>query len=124
VIRQIAALALIFVCTTVAWMILGATTFSRTYSSNQQLAGHVTSTWGSPQEQSPPTACYKKIEITPVTELSAGKTITRDEKSVRYLPLPLDASTIDVKKDCSGTALTSWFSRATTNFATTLRNRR
>jgi len=96
VIRQIAALAFIFVCTTVAWMILGATTFSRTYSSNQQLAGRVTSTWGSPQEQSPPTACYKKIEITPVTELSAGKTITRDEKSVRYLPLPLDASAIDV----------------------------
>lgn len=96
-IRRIAALAFIFVCTTVAWMILGTTIFSRTYSSNQQLEGRVTSTWGSPQEQSPPTACYKKIEFTPVTELTAGKTITREERSERFFPLPLDASTVDVK---------------------------
>jgi inner membrane protein involved in colicin E2 resistance len=97
VIRRIAALAFIFVCTTVAWMILGTTIFSRTYSSNQQLEDRVTSTWGSPQEQSPPTACYKKTEFTPVTELTAGKTITREERSERFFPLPLDASTVDVK---------------------------
>lgn len=96
-IRRIAALVFIFVCTTVAWMILGTTIFSRTYSSNQQLEGRVTSTWGSPQEQSPPTAAYKKIQTTPVTELTAGKTITREERSERFFPLPLDASTVDVK---------------------------
>jgi inner membrane protein involved in colicin E2 resistance len=97
VIRRIAALVFIFVCTTVAWMILGTTIFSRTYSSNQQLEGRVTSTWGSPQEQSPPMAAYKKIQTTPVTELTAGKTITREERSERFFPLPLDASTVDVK---------------------------
>ena len=95
--RRIAALVFIFVCTTVAWMILGTTIFSRTYSSNQQLEGRVTSTWGSPQEQSPPTACYKKIEFTAVTELTAGKSITRQDTSERYFPLPLGASTVDVK---------------------------
>jgi hypothetical protein len=31
------ALAFIFVCTTIAWVILGATIFSRTYGSNEQL---------------------------------------------------------------------------------------
>jgi inner membrane protein involved in colicin E2 resistance len=96
VIRQIAALAFIFVCTTIAWIILGVTTFSRTYSTNLQLSGRVTSTWGSPQEQSPPTAGYKKTEVTSVTEVSAGKEATRDEKSVHYVPIPLDASNIDV----------------------------
>jgi len=98
-IRQILALVFIFVCTTIAWIILGATTFSRTYSSNQALSGKVGSTWGTPQEQAPPGASYKKIEITPITELSAGKSIVRDEKSERLIPLPLDASTIDVKID-------------------------
>jgi inner membrane protein involved in colicin E2 resistance len=99
VIRRIAALVFIFICTTVAWMILGTTIFSRTYSSNQQLEGRVTSTWGSPQEQSPPSASYKKIQLTLVTELTAGKTITREERSERHFPLPLDASTVDVKLD-------------------------
>ena len=95
--RQIAALVFIFVCTTVAWMILGATIFSRTYSSNQQLEGRVTSTWGSPQEQSPPSACYKKTEITPVTEQAPGKTTIGSDKVEHYAPLPVDASTIAVK---------------------------
>jgi hypothetical protein len=97
VIRQIAAIAFIFVCTTVAWMILGATIFSRTYSTNQQLEGRVVSTWGSPEEQSPPTACFKKIEITPVTEQLPGKTTIRNDKVERSFPLPLEASAIDVK---------------------------
>ncbi len=96
-IRQIAALVFIFVCTTVAWMILGTTIFSRTYSTNQQLEGRVVSTWGSPQEQSPPTACYKRIEITPVTEQLPGKTTIRNDKVERYFPLPLEASTVNVK---------------------------
>jgi inner membrane protein involved in colicin E2 resistance len=96
VIRQIAALVFIFVCTTVAWMILGTTVFSRTYSSNQQLEGRVASTWGAPQEQSPPSATYKKIEISAVTEQQLGKIITRQDKVERYVPLPLDASNINV----------------------------
>ena len=49
--RRIAALVFIFVCTTVAWMILGATIFSRTYSRNQQLEGRVTRCRCNTQEQ-------------------------------------------------------------------------
>jgi len=97
VIRQIAALVFIFVCTTVAWMILGTTIFSRTYSSNQQLEGRVASTWGVLQEQSPPSATYKKIEVSTVTEQQAGKISTRNDKVERYFPLQLDASKIGVK---------------------------
>jgi len=97
VIRQIAALVFIFVCTTVAWLILGATIFSRTYSSNQQLEGRVASTWGAPQEQTPPTATYKKVETSVVTEQQAGKIITRNDKVERFIPLPLEGSNIDVK---------------------------
>jgi len=97
VIRQIAGLVFIFVCTTIAWMILGTTIFSRTYSSNQQLEGRVASTWGTPQEQSPPSATYKKVDVSTVTEQQAGKIITRNDKVERYIPLPLDASNLRVK---------------------------
>jgi len=93
------ALVFIFVCTTIAWIILGATIFSRTYSTNHALSGKVSSTWGTAQEQSPPSASYKKIEITPVTELKAGKPVVREQKSEHIIPVPLDASTIDVKLD-------------------------
>jgi inner membrane protein involved in colicin E2 resistance len=97
VIRQIAALVFIFVCTTIAWMILGTTIFSRTYSSNQQLEGRVASTWGTPQEQSPASATYKKVDVSTVTEQQAGKIITRNDKVERCIPLPLDASNLRVK---------------------------
>jgi len=93
------ALVFIFVCTTIAWMVLGATIFSRTYSTNQALSGKVSSTWGTAQEQSPPSASYKKIEITPVTDLSAGKPVVREQKSEHIIQVPLDASAIDVKLD-------------------------
>jgi hypothetical protein len=43
----------VFVCTAIAWAILGATIFSRTYGSHKQLQGHVASTWGTSQQQSP-----------------------------------------------------------------------
>jgi inner membrane protein involved in colicin E2 resistance len=95
--RQIAALVLIFICTTIAWMILGSTIFSRTYSSDQELQGHVASTWGSPQEQCPPTATYKKIEVVPFrTYEKGGKTVVHEEKEEHNIALPLDATRVDV----------------------------
>jgi inner membrane protein involved in colicin E2 resistance len=95
-IRQLAALVFIFVCTTIAWMILGGTLTSRTYSSNDQLQGRVASTWGSPQEQCPPTAVYKVIETRTVKEDDHGKTITRTENVVNAYSLPREGSRISV----------------------------
>ena len=80
-IRQLAALIFIFFCTTIAWMILGGTLSSRTYSSNEQLQGHVASTWGAPQEQHPPTAVYAVTETRTVKEDDHGKGANRLETS-------------------------------------------
>ena len=96
-IRQLVALVFIFVCTTIAWMILGGTLSSRTYSSNSQLQGQVASTWGAPQVQSPPTAVYKVTETRTVKEDDHGKTTIRTENIVNAYSLPVDASHIDVK---------------------------
>ena len=67
-IRRIAAISFIFFCTTIAWMILASTLSSRTNSSNEHLEGRVASTWGTAQEQSPPAACYRRTELSAVTE--------------------------------------------------------
>ena len=94
--RQILALAFIFVCTTIAWVILGTTIFSRTYGSNEQLQGHVASTWGSEQQQVPPSANYTVTETTSSTTEVDGKVIVHNKKVQRQVPLPLEASRIHV----------------------------
>jgi hypothetical protein len=59
--KRIIAIALIFICTSIAWAILGGTIFSRTYSLDALAENRVASTWGSPQNQSPPTASFTRI---------------------------------------------------------------
>ena len=112
-IGKIAALVFIFICTTIAWMILGATISSRTNSSNQQLEGHVASTWGTPQEQTPPTAEYTVTEFRDVTTKEEGKSVVHKEKIETQIPVKLNASRIQVdstsipaRRVCSGTART------------------
>lgn len=97
--RQILALAFIFLCTTIAWMILGSTISSRTYGANQQLQGHVSSTWGTSQEQSPPTAHYTVAEPTSSTTVENGKIVVHNDKVERQILLALESSRIRVKID-------------------------
>ena len=93
--RQILALAFIFVCTTIAWVILGATIFSRTYGANRQLQGHVAS-WGTAQEQSPPTAHYTVTETHRTATIENSKYVVHEEKVDRDIPLLIDSSRIHV----------------------------
>ncbi|MGO9540938.1 MAG: inner membrane CreD family protein [Terriglobales bacterium] len=97
--RQILAVAFIFVCTTIAWVILGTTIFSRTYGSNEQLQGHVASTWGTSQQQSPPTATYVVNEEVDSTTVEDGKVIVHKKTRQRQVPLPMEASRVHVNFD-------------------------
>ena len=92
--RQIAALIFIFICTTVAWVILGSTILYRTHDSDE-LKGRVGSTWGVPQEQSPPSATYTKTEIVPTTTIENGKTIIHNNREERTYALPLESSRVN-----------------------------
>src|SRR6478672_13346812 len=97
--KRITAIVLIFICTSAAWVVLGATLFARTYDSGSLSSERVESTWGTPQSQAPPTASYN----TPVTKqqetieggLKLIKTITEDH----ITELPLESSKIDVDLD-------------------------
>src|ERR1044071_1816391 len=57
--KRIAAIVFIFICTSVAWAILGGTLFQRTYDSGASSSNRVASTWGTAQNQAPPTASFK-----------------------------------------------------------------
>jgi len=94
--RQILALAFIFVCTSIAWVILGATIFNRTYGSHEQLQGRVASTWGTAQEQSPPTATYTTTDVVNTTTVENGKVIVRSKTEHWQVPIPVQASRIHV----------------------------
>jgi inner membrane protein involved in colicin E2 resistance len=77
-------------------MILGATIFSRTYGSSEQLQGHVASTWGTAQEQSPPTATFTVTEPTTSTTVENGKLVVHNDRTRRQVPLALEASRVHV----------------------------
>jgi inner membrane protein involved in colicin E2 resistance len=97
--KRIAALIFIFGCTSLAWVILGSTIFSRTFSSDAKLNSKVGSTWGTRQEQTPPTAVYTTIQKKTFEKEENGKTVvkTYDEKTDHFLEP--EGSNIDVKLD-------------------------
>jgi hypothetical protein len=61
-VKRIIAIAFIFACTAVAWVVLGATIFNRTQGSDRHLRGRVGSTWGTSQAQRAPGAYIETIE--------------------------------------------------------------
>ena len=71
--KRIAALTFIFVCTSFAWIVLGTTIFHRTYSSNAHLRGLVASIWGGPHEQHPPSATTAMAPFSPGTHQDRGR---------------------------------------------------
>ena len=79
-IKRIAAIIGIFVCTAVAWAILGSTIFYRTYNAESGLSGRVASTWGAPQGQAPPAIAREWQEEKIVEVEEKGKKTTRKEK--------------------------------------------
>jgi inner membrane protein involved in colicin E2 resistance len=94
--KRIAALIFIFACTSAAWMILGATIFARTDSSDSALRGRVASTWGAPQEQSPPTASWTQTHMRKVETEEDNKKITRTVEETTAVYLPLESSRVEV----------------------------
>ncbi len=97
-IKRIAAITFIFLCTTVAWAILGTTIFQRTYDYGSAAEGRVESTWGAPQNQLPPMASYD--EIVPKKEVSTvngvPKEIVTQEKISNMLPLESSHLNVDL----------------------------
>jgi inner membrane protein involved in colicin E2 resistance len=97
-IKRIAAIIFIFLCATVAWAILGATIFQRTYASDSSSEVRVASTWGAPQNQLPPVASYEEIVPKKVvsTENGKPKEVVTQEKVTHLLPLESSHLNVDL----------------------------
>lgn len=83
--RRILAIIAIFLATSVAWGILGASTIARTEASDSGLRDRVSELWGAPLEQTAPTVAYT----------------TFDGKNTLTHALPLSGSDIKVNIDLS-----------------------
>jgi len=92
--KRIAAISLIFICTCVAWVILGSTIFYRTENSDSALSGKVSSTWGTPQDQKPPSIRYHWQENETVTSQEDGKEIQRVKLVDRSAAVSIESSRI------------------------------
>lgn len=94
--RRVAAIVLIFAATALAWVILGATIFGRTYDMEGPSKARVESSWGTAQTQAPPTATMERPwRRETVTE--AGKPPeVRKVETFRTETLPLESSTVNV----------------------------
>ena len=97
--KRIFAIAFIFICTSIAWAILGATIFSRTYSSDSAGANHVASTWGTPQQQEPPTASFTHMVPRKEESTENGKKVVKTVEDAITTNLPIENSAINVALD-------------------------
>jgi inner membrane protein involved in colicin E2 resistance len=97
--KRIIAIAFIFVCASVAWAILGATIFARTYDSAASSDNRVASTWGAPQNQAPPTASFKESVSRNEETTENGKKIVKTFYGEVTTLLPLESSAVNVALD-------------------------
>jgi len=97
--KRIAAIVFIFICTSVAWAILGGTIFQRTYDSSALSSNRVASTWGTAQNQAPPTASFTTQLSHPEESFENGKKVVKTVTKEVVTPLPLESSKIDVDLD-------------------------
>ncbi len=96
-IKRIAAITFIFLCTTFAWAILGATIFQRTYDSGSSSDTRITSTWGAPQNQLPPAASFEEQVPKKEVKTENGRKIETVTQEKVITSLPLESSHIGVE---------------------------
>src|SRR5919202_5724334 len=97
--KRLLAIAFIYGCAAVAWMILGGTIFARTNRSDNALRGRVASTWGAAQEQLAPTATTQQITTRRVEEEEEGKRVVRTVEDHQTTHLPLERSRVRARID-------------------------
>jgi inner membrane protein involved in colicin E2 resistance len=97
--KQILAIGFIFMCTAVAWAVLGTTIFSRTYSFDGMLRGQVASIWGAPQVQKSPRATTTKEVSKKVESNENNKIVARVVKEKVATAILLEVSRVVVAID-------------------------
>lgn len=101
--RRIAAIVLIFLVTSIAWMILGSTIKSRTYGQHEKLSEQVEGLWGSVQVQDAPLFFTGDLIYQEAQKGAGGdqweKQSTEDGKTARTAANRVDIESSDVLVD-------------------------
>jgi len=115
--KRILAIFFIFACTSIAWVVLGGTIFSRTYDSGAVSSSQVASTWGTAQKQPPPTASFKTTvqKQKESFENNVKVVSVSSEDYLTYLPLESSDIKVDLNLDHRQKGLL-WFSTYTVTF--------
>lgn len=98
---RLAAITFIYICTAIAWLILGATVDHRTNTTDGSLRGKITTIWGSPQEQRPPSATWTTEEPQTIMTIENGQNVQKIRMTKVEHPLPLEGSKVQVDLDLS-----------------------
>jgi hypothetical protein len=94
--KQIVAIAFIFCCASVAWIILGGTVQTRTSHLDKTARLAVGDLWGGPQVQHAPLAHLVETVEESVDRTTDGRTTTETVHRERLTPLALSSSDVDV----------------------------
>ena len=113
--KKIAALVFIFVCTSVAWMILGATVEYRTDEYGTRLYYEVEELYGSIQHQYAPTISYSYPKEVERTDPKTKRIITETKIVTGKLPISESTIAVDFDLDYRKKGLL-WYSTYTVGF--------
>lgn len=94
--RNVLPVIAIFLCTTAAWIFLGSSIMFRTQSADSDLESRVASTWGAPQQQTPPMAYTSRTAPKQVRETTDHGTTTKIVEETVNTPLALEQSRVNV----------------------------
>ncbi len=97
--KRIAAIAFIYVCCVIAWLILGGAVEVRTHSQDAEMYSAVGSLWGGEQVQQAPTLERLREVEREVQRLEDGKAVTETTTQTVYDVTPLAGTALDVKLD-------------------------
>ena len=97
--KRIAAIIVIYLAAAVAWGVLGATVFARTYQADRALRGQVAASWGSAQTQSAPVAVVERSVAREVQSTENGRPVTRLVAETVRDPLSLERSRVSAAFD-------------------------
>lgn len=93
--NRIVATIFIFICSAIAWVILGSAIEVRTNTASASLNGNVQSIWGTSQTQSAPSATYT-VSGARASELTLnGTTVKTVEEKQTDIQLPVQASIVN-----------------------------
>lgn len=97
--KRILGLIFIFICTSIAWFILGGATTARTHAQDVKLKSAVGQLWGTVQTQSAPVVYYKTYKERQVKTVIGSETVMETKTETTIHSLSLEGTDISIDLD-------------------------